>query len=83
MRLILAHDDPGYHNWIDTQGFERGNLTYRHMLAGRPAPLATRVVKRAALAAELPAESVTVTAQLRIAQMWARFDGIRRRYALL
>ena len=24
--------DPGVHNWLDTQGFERGNLTYRHML---------------------------------------------------
>ena len=36
IRLILCHDDPGYHNWMDTQGFERGNLTYRHMLAGQP-----------------------------------------------
>ena len=34
IRLILAHDDPGYANWIDTQGFARGNLTYRHMLEG-------------------------------------------------
>jgi hypothetical protein len=22
-RLILCRDDPGYHNWMDTQGFER------------------------------------------------------------
>ena len=83
VRLILAHDDPGYHNWIDTQGFERGNLTYRHMLGGFPATLDTRVVKRAALAAELPGDSATVTPQQRIAQMWARFNGIRRRYASL
>ena len=34
VRLILAHDDPGYHNWLDTQRFERGNITYRHMLEG-------------------------------------------------
>ena len=83
VRLILAHDDPGYHNWIDTQGFERGNLTYRHMLGGFPATLDTRVVKHAALAAELPGDSATVTPQQRIAQMWARFNGIRRRYASL
>ncbi|GFM21150.1 uncharacterized protein PO1_contig-109-16 [Mycobacterium sp. PO1] len=83
VRLVLAHDDPGCHNWIDTQGFERGNLTYRHMLDGRPATLATRVVKRADLAAELPGDTATVTPQQRITQMWSRFDGIRRRYASL
>ena len=43
VRLVLAHDDPGYHNWIDTQGFERGNVTYRHMLEGEPAELHTRL----------------------------------------
>ena len=83
VRLILAHDDPGFHNWIDTQGFERGNLTYRHMLDGAPVPLDTRVVERAALAVELPDGSARVTPQQRAAQMWARYDGIRRRYASL
>ena len=34
IRLVMAHRDPGVHNWLDTQGFERGNLTYRHMLEG-------------------------------------------------
>jgi hypothetical protein len=82
IRLILAHDDPGYHNWVDTQGFERGNLTYRHMLEGAPAPLETRVVKRADLATALPADSAMVTPEERLAQMHARFDGIRQRYNL-
>jgi hypothetical protein len=82
VRLVLAHDDPGYHNWIDTQGFERGNLTYRHMLAGEPAALHTRVVKRDKIAEALPPDSVTVTAAERVAQMWARFNGIRQRYDL-
>ena len=82
VRLVLAHDDPGYHNWIDTQGFERGNITYRHMLDGAPAELHTRVVKRADLAEALPLDSATVTAAERVAQMWARFNGIRQRYDL-
>lgn len=82
VRLILAHDDPGYHNWIDTQGFERGNLTYRHMLEGAPAELQTRVVKRAHLADALPPDTATVTAAERVAQMWARFNGIRQRFQL-
>ncbi len=80
VRLVLAHDDPGCHNWMDTQGFERGNVTYRHMLEGEPAELRTRVVKRAELADALPADTATVTKEDRVAQMWARFNGIRRRY---
>ena len=82
IRMVLAHDDPGFHNWIDTQGFLRGNLTYRHMLAGRPVPLATRLVKRAALEQAMPAGSARVTPEQRAAQMWARFNGIRQRYGL-
>ena len=45
VRLVMAHRDPGVHNWLDTQGFRCGNLTYRHMLEGKPAALNTRVVK--------------------------------------
>ncbi|WCT73614.1 hypothetical protein PQ455_18715 [Sphingomonas naphthae] len=82
IRLILAHEDPGFANWIDTQGFTRGNLTYRHMLEGAPVPLATRLVKRANLAAALPADSATVTPAERLERMRARFDGIRQRYGL-
>ncbi len=82
VRLVLSHDDPGYHNWIDTQGFERGNLTYRHMLDGEPVPLRTRLVKRAELADALPPDTATVTPQQRAEQMWQRFTGgVRRRYA--
>jgi hypothetical protein len=82
VRLILCHDDPGYHNWLDTQGFERGNLTYRHMLGGAPASLSTRLVRRADLGAALPADSARVTPEERMAQMLARFNGIRQRYNL-
>jgi hypothetical protein len=82
IRLILAHDDPGFHNWIDTQRFERGHLTYRHMLEGSPAPLTTRLVKWKALADELPPDTSRVTSEERTAQMLARFNGIRQRYSL-
>ena len=82
IRVVLAHDDPGLHNWMDTQGFERGNLTYRHMLAGQPVPLHTRLVRRADLAAELPAATRTVTPEERVAQTWQRFNGIRLRYGM-
>lgn len=80
VRIMLCHDDPGYHNWMDTQGFERGNVTYRHMLEGAPVPLRTRLVKRAELAGALPSDTATVTPAERTAQMWERFRGIRQRY---
>jgi Protein of unknown function (DUF1214) len=82
VRLILAHDDPGYHNWMDTQGFERGNVTYRHMLEGHPAALTARLVKRVELADVLPTDTATVTPMQRVEAMWARFNGIRQRYQL-
>jgi hypothetical protein len=82
VRLVLTHEDPGYNNWLDTQGFERGNLTYRHMLEGHPGVLSTRLVKRADLAEVLPADSPTVTPAQRVTQMWERFNGIRQRYEL-
>jgi hypothetical protein len=83
VRVVLAHTDPGVQNWLDTQGFERGNLTYRHMLEGAPAVLQTHVVKYAALRDVLPADTATVTPGERSAQMWVRFNAIRRRYSLL
>lgn len=82
IRLILSHDDPGFHNWLDTQGFERGNLTYRHMLGDHAASLRTRLVKRSELEAALPADSARVTSEQRSAQMIARFNSIRQRYQL-
>jgi hypothetical protein len=82
IRLVIAHRDPGVHNWLDTQGFERGNLTYRHMLEGQPAVLNTRVVKCDELMGALPADTTMVSEAERSAAMWERFRGIRRRYIL-
>ncbi|MDT5015761.1 MAG: hypothetical protein QOD39_1921 [Mycobacterium sp.] len=82
VRLILSHNDPGYHNWIDTQGFERGNVTYRHMLEGEPVSLRATVVRQADVAGALPPDSATVTAAERTTEMWLRFNGVRRRYEL-
>ncbi len=82
IRLVIAHRDPGVHNWLDTQGFERGNLTYRHMLEGEPTVLNTRVVENDDLMRALPADTTMVSAAERSAAMWERFRGIRRRYVL-
>lgn len=82
VRLILAHEDPGCHNWLDTQGFAQGNITYRELLSPGKATLSTRLVKRAELDEALPADTAKVTPEERRAQMLARFYGVLRRYPL-
>jgi hypothetical protein len=82
VRLILAHKDPGYHNWLDTQGFAAGNLTYRNLMSSTAATFRTRLLRHADLDAALPADSTRLTPGARVAGMRARFDGIRRRYGL-
>lgn len=82
VRFVLSHDDPGYHNWLDTQGFEQGGLTYRSFLSDEVTALRSRLVGRGDLAKAMPADSASVTPEQRRAQMWARFNGVRRRYSL-
>jgi hypothetical protein len=82
VRLILSHEDPGYHNWMDTQGFVRGNVTYRNLMSDALAVFRTEVVKRSELAAALPSDTARVTPAERVRQMQERFDGIRQRYCL-
>ena len=78
LRFVIAHDDPGYHNWLDTQGFERGNLIYRNLMTSEGTELRTRLVKRAELAIAMPADAARISPAERVAQLHARFDGIRR-----
>ena len=45
-RMIVAHEDPGLPNWLDTQGRPRGTVFWRFQLApGHIEPIKTRVVK--------------------------------------
>ncbi len=81
VRLILCGEDPGYHNWLDTQGFERGNLTYRNLLSTAATTFNTQLVKRDDLARVLPANAAKVTPEQRAQQLHERFDSIRRRYS--
>jgi hypothetical protein len=80
VRFVLAHTDPGYHNWIDTQGFARGNLTYRNLMSSEETVLTTRLVKRAKLEDFMHPDSARCTMEERVAQLKARFDSICRRY---
>lgn len=80
VRLVLCHRDPGYHNWLATQGLVRGNITYRNLLGTTTTTFRTKLVKLRELAGVLPGDTATVSAQERLAQLHARFAAIRRRY---
>ncbi len=81
VRLVLAHQEPGFHNWMDTQGFEQGVLCNRNMLTSQLTEFRTRVVKHAELAAVLP-DSARTSPEERNRQMLERFHSILRRIGM-
>jgi len=82
IRMVMAHSDPGYHNWIDTCGFERGHICARNNFTSQGTEHRTQVVKHDELAKYLPADSTMVTPDERAEQMRTRFHSILRRYLL-
>jgi hypothetical protein len=49
-RLVVAHEDPGLPNWLDTGGEGEGLIFVRYLLPEeQPLPLSTRVVPLAEL----------------------------------
>jgi hypothetical protein len=82
VRFVMCAGDPGYHNWIDSQGFLRGELLYRRFGGGGVPELRTKLVKRSELAANLPADIAKTTPEQRSEQMQARFKGVIRRYGV-
>ena len=82
VRLVMTHADPGYHNWLDTQSFEEGYLTYRNIESRIFPSIDTKLVKLRDLAEQLPKDSRRISAEERSRQMHERFDAIRRRYRI-
>lgn len=82
VRFVLSHDDPGVHNWLDSQGFSNGNLTYRNLLSQNPATFRTRLVKRADLRRELPDGTAMVTPEERVQHLWDRYRSIKLRFGI-
>ncbi|MCY3812070.1 MAG: DUF1214 domain-containing protein [Gammaproteobacteria bacterium] len=51
IRLVVAHEDPGLPNWIETAGHTSGTMCFRWVRAVDPPEPATQVVKLGELAA--------------------------------
>jgi len=82
IRIVVAHSDPGFHNWMDTQGFEVGHIGARVNFSSEGNAYRTQVVKHADLAKHLPADSARVTPEERSAMMLQRFHSILRRLGI-
>lgn len=79
-RAVVAHEDPGVANWLDTAGNRKGPAIFRWLRAdGAPVP-ETRVVSIRELEDVLPAETKKVGAEGRRAALAARRAGVRRRF---
>ena len=81
-RVVIAHDDPGVPNWLDTVGHERGVIVIRWvMVDSRPQP-ATRVVPFAEIGSALHPRTRKVEPAERSAAMGRRRDGVARRLSV-
>jgi hypothetical protein len=80
VRAVIAHEDPGVPNWLDTAGHARGTFTARFLLAESSPEVSFRVVKLAQLRHELPADTPAVTPAERAASLERRRHAVWRRY---
>jgi len=80
VRVVLAHEDPGVQNWLDTSGLGNGLVSYRYVRAATaPAPTTT-LVALADLGEHLPATTPAFSPADRRAQVAARRRGVARRF---
>jgi hypothetical protein len=81
IRVVVAHEDPGVANWLDTEGRREALLTLRWFwpLGDPPSPVA-RVVKLADVRAALPDDEPVVTPDDRRAELKARRDHVAWRF---
>ena len=81
--VVIAQDDPGLPNWLDTSGYAEGYVCYRWMQAQtHPAP-ETLQVKRAELFDHLPGNVKRITPEARREQLAARRRGVINRFGNL
>ncbi len=81
MRAVIAHEDPGIANWLDTAGHSAGPVILRYVRTDT-APIPTaRVIPFADVAAALPAGTRRVTADERQAVLAARRRAVSKRFA--
>ena len=83
IRVVVAHEDPGIANWLDTAGHAEGIVFYRwngaRAAPGRPR---VQVLKRSDLESALPEGVVRVEPAQRTRILAERYAGVARRFGL-
>ncbi|MGE3693365.1 MAG: hypothetical protein AB7F98_18465, partial [Novosphingobium sp.] len=82
---VVAHEDPGTHNWIDTSGLRQLVIGQRWQAFGPEGPseepwITSRVVKFADLPRELAEGTAMIDAEGRKSQIAQRLAGFERRF---
>jgi hypothetical protein len=78
-RVVIAHEDPGVPNWLDTAGHPEGMIQYRFVWARScPRPRA-RTVPFAELSAHLPADTPSISPAERRRALATRQRHVLRR----
>ena len=80
-RAVVAHQDPGVPNWLDTLGHTKGPLLFRWVVADHGPQATTTVVPFAEIREHLPASTPTVTTDQRATTIEARRRAVQRRFA--
>jgi Protein of unknown function (DUF1214) len=78
--LVVAHDDPGVPNWLDTEGRRQGLLNFRYFWGTTLPTLATEVVPLDRVRDTLPPGTPVVDASARTAEVGARRDHLAWRF---
>lgn len=80
VRVVLAHEDPGVSNWLDSAGRREGLATFRWFWPESDPSPRTRVVPLRELAALLPAGTPRVDAAARRREIRARKEHLAWRF---
>ena len=80
LRVVIAHEDPGVANWLDTAGHGEGPVILRCVRTETAPVPSTRVVPFAAVAAALPGDTRRVSPEERAAVMDGRARGVAQRF---
>ncbi len=81
VRVVVAHDDPGVANWLDTAGHREGPIILRCVRTETAPVPEARVVRFAQLLDELPADVRRITPAEREAAIDIRRRAVSRRFA--
>jgi hypothetical protein len=80
IRLVVAHEDPGVPNWIETEGQPEGMLVYRSIGTRSRPSLECEVVPLDALGAHLPSDAPVIDAAARRDRLAQRRTSVLARY---